>query len=297
MDIQTLTAFRAVAETGSFSNAAEKLFLTQPAISKRIASLEKELETKLLDRIGRLTVPTHAGKLLLPRAIRILDEIEESRRLISNLSGSVAGKLTLATSHHIGLHRLPPVLQTFSKRHPDVHLELRFMDSESACREVESGEIELAIVTLPAAPPPTLRTVEIWNDPLSFVIGNDSANNAGSINSLEALSKTGAILPSINTVTRKLIEEAFSSAGLSFSIAMETNYLETIKKMVEIGLGWSALPTAMLDGQLIQLDIPGIKITRSLGIVTHSKRTQTNACTAMSQLLVETESKPNQTTW
>ena len=284
MDIQTLAAFRAVAEPGSFSKAAEKLFLTQPAISKRIAALEAELEVKLLDRIGRETSPTHAGKLLLPRAIRILDEIEESRRQISNLSANVTGKLTLATSHHIGLHRLPPVLQAFSKQYPEVQLDLRFMDSESACLEVETGHIEIAIVTLPASPPATLNTQKIWDDPLSFVTGTGTVHTTEAA-SLQALSKTGAILPSSNTVTRKLIEKHFSRSGLPFSITMETNYLETIKKMVEIGLGWSALPTTMLDDTLIKLDIPEIEITRSLGIATHAKRTQTNACVAMCQLL------------
>jgi len=289
MDIQTLAAFKAVAETGSFSKAAQALFLTQPAISKRIATLEAELEVKLLDRIGRQTLPTHAGKLLLPRAIRILNEVEESRRQISNLSDAVTGKLTLATSHHIGLHRLPPVLQAFRQQYPEVQLDLRFMDSESACQKVESGHIELAIVTLPKTNDPLLQTQEIWKDPLAFVVSATAPMPAEALLDLDALSQTAAILPSPNTVTRKLIEQAFQDAGLSFDIAMETNYLETIKKMVEIGLGWSALPVNMLDERLKTLDLPQIKISRSLGIVTHTKRTQTNACIAMCQLLASGE--------
>ena len=91
MDIAALRAFIAVAETGSFSVAAEHLFVTQPAISKRIAALEGELEAKLFDRIGRTVTLTEAGRALLPRAQNILVELEDSVRVISNLSGEVHG--------------------------------------------------------------------------------------------------------------------------------------------------------------------------------------------------------------
>ncbi|MDH5778224.1 MAG: LysR family transcriptional regulator, partial [Gammaproteobacteria bacterium] len=134
MDLNNLTTFVAVAETGSFSQTSEQLFLTQPAISKRIAALEDELGTSLFDRIGRSVSLTEAGQALLPRAHKILLEVEDSRRAISNLSGNISGKLSIGTSHHIGLHRLPPVLRQFNIAYPDVELDIHFMDSEEACR-------------------------------------------------------------------------------------------------------------------------------------------------------------------
>ena len=152
MDIPNLQAFIAIAETGSFSEASEHLYLTQPAISKRIAALEDELDTNLFDRVGRKTQLTEAGRALLPRAQKILLEIEDSRRALQNLSNTVGGVLRFATSHHIGLHRLPPVLRQYSKTFPDVELDIQFMDSEEACRAVEHGEMEMAIVTLPLHP-------------------------------------------------------------------------------------------------------------------------------------------------
>ena len=88
MDINNLKTFVSVAETRSFSLASENLFLTQPAISKRIAALESELATALFDRIGRQITLTEAGRALLPRARKILDELEDSRRAIRNLSGN-----------------------------------------------------------------------------------------------------------------------------------------------------------------------------------------------------------------
>ena len=152
MDTANLQTFIAAAELKSFSLAAEQLYLTQPAVSKRVATLEAELGTTLFDRIARRVSLTEAGRALLPRAKTILREIEDSRRLISNLTGTMAGQLNIGTSHHIGLHRLPPVLRQFSKSYPDVVLDLQFMDSEAACRAVQTGDLELGIVTLPLEP-------------------------------------------------------------------------------------------------------------------------------------------------
>ena len=119
MDIAALKAFIAVADSGSFSLAAEQLFLTQPAISKRVSALENELEARLFDRIGRSVSLTEAGQALLPRARNILLNLEDSVRALSNLSGEVHGTLRFGTSHHIGLRRLPPVLKAFVQAYPD----------------------------------------------------------------------------------------------------------------------------------------------------------------------------------
>ena len=105
MDLANLQTFIAIAEQRSFSLAGERLHVTQPAISKRIASLEEQLGIRLFDRIGRETRLTEAGRALLPRAYRIVNELDDARRALNNLSGTVSGRLSVATSHHIGLRR------------------------------------------------------------------------------------------------------------------------------------------------------------------------------------------------
>ena len=107
MDSLSLNAFVVVAEQGSFSRAAELLFVTQPAVSKRIVKLENELKTQLFDRIGRNVALTTAGQHLLPKAKAILEAMENTSHELTNLSGAVGGRLRIATSHHISLHRLP----------------------------------------------------------------------------------------------------------------------------------------------------------------------------------------------
>jgi len=171
MDIPAIQAFLAVAETGSFSRAAERVFITQPAVSKRISSLEASLGVPLFDRIGRSVQLTDAGRALREKAYRIVSEVEDVERLIRNFSGEVGGQLRMAASHHIGLHRLPQPLQEFHNHHPTVALEMQFMDSEGACLAVERGEIELAVVTLPENAATSLELIHVWDDPLEIVVG------------------------------------------------------------------------------------------------------------------------------
>src|SRR5262245_64810855 len=146
MDLASLNAFIAIAETGSFSEAGERLHLTQPAVSKRIASLEQQLSVRLFDRLGREVSLTEAGRALLPRAYQILNVLDDTRRALSNLSGDISGRLTLATSHHIGLHRLPPLLRAFTRAYPQVPLDLTLLASEVADEEILHAPVESPMI-------------------------------------------------------------------------------------------------------------------------------------------------------
>ena len=284
MDIQNIRAFLAVSETGSFSRAAETLHLTQPAISKRIQTMEQHLDISLFDRIGKSVQLTEAGQALIPGYRRILDEISESERIVSNLRETTRGHLRFATSHHIGLHRLPAVLRQFSKDYPDVVLELQFMDSEQACQQVLHGDIELGIVTLPTQPDKRLTLQNVWHDPMHCVVATDhplATNNK--INRAELLSHP-SILPSSDTYTRALINRALKLDDDS-NILMETNYLETIKAMVETGIGWGVIPDSMLEASLKVIDMKNIKMQRELGVVFHKSRTRSGPANALLELL------------
>lgn len=281
MDINTLKAFVEVAETTSFSKAAESLFLTQPAVSKRIASLEQELNVLLFDRIGKNVVLTEAGNKLLPKALDMLNQAEDIRRLASNLENEVKGELKIGTSHHIGLRRLPAVLKSFIKRYPDVDLDIRFMDSEDACHAVERGDLELAIVTLPHTPKEKLDLELIWDDPLAIMVNQDHPLNTDQAITVSLLSEHPAVIPGKGTYTREILERVLKDYDLKPKVAMSTNYLETLKMLASIGLGWTLLPVSMQDKELVQLKLPQLTVSRSLGIVTHKDRTLSNPADAM----------------
>jgi len=291
MNISALQAFLAVAETGSFSRAGEKIFLTQPAVSKRIAALESELGTHLFDRIGRKTHLTEAGRMLLARSRTILKELDDIKRGIANISGTIGGELSIATSHHIGLHRLPPALKRFHKTYPDVRLNLRFMDSEAACVAVAQGDIELAIVTLPPVTAAPLLTTVVWDDPLDIVISRDHPLASAHEIQPRMLLEYPAILPGPGTYTREIILKAFGVWRDKIQIGMATNYLEVLKMLAAIGLGWSALPRTMIDDSLKVVHLKKIGIRRELGIVTHAGRTLSNAGQAMIKVVLDSEGK------
>ena len=288
MNLEGLAAFLAVAETGSFTAAADRLFLTQPAISKRIALLEADLDTRLFDRIGREIRLTEAGDALLPRARAILLTLEDTRRALHNLhAGEIEGTLTFGTSHHIGLHRLPPLLREYSTRYPKVQLDIRFIDSEEAWDDIVAGRMELGIVTLPPKPDPSspLRAEKIWDDPLAVVAAPDHPLAGLRSVTLRSLSQHPAILPSDATFTRRIVDAAFAAKGLSTPTAISTNYLETIKMMCAVGLGWSVLPASMVDAQLVALAVNELRIQRELGVVYHPGRTLSKAARAMVGML------------
>lgn len=285
MDIANLTAFIAVAETTSFSLAADRLFLTQPAISKRIATLEQSLNTKLFDRIGRSVQLTEAGKALLPHAYHILTEINDASRKLSNLETEVKGQLNIATSHHIGLHRLPPILRSFTKSYPEVNLNIHFLDSEKAYDAVLHGHVELAIITLAATTYTPLTAIPIWNDSLDFVCSQDNPLSQLKQIDLTTLAKHPAIFPGIGTFTHDIIKNCFLQAKLTPHITMSTNYMETIKMLVSIGIAWSVLPSTMLDTSLIKLNVKDVTLSRQLGYLYHSERTLSKATIKLIELL------------
>lgn len=280
MDRQSLRAFLEVAESGSFSLAAEKLNITQPAVSKRVAALEHHLDTPLFDRVGRQITLTEAGRALLPQAEGIIRSILEAELSVRDLSGSVSGKLALATSHHIGLHKLPAVLRRFTRKYPDVVLDIDFLDSERAYDLMMRGKIELSVVTLNPNMDPIFCAKSIWPDPLHLALSIDHPLNISTAFSLPELSNYPAILPGLNTYTGQIVSNLFEQHGLNLNISMSTNYLETIKMMVSIGLGWSILPAGMLTAPIQSISLGEPALLRDLGYVYLRKRSLSNAATA-----------------
>jgi len=280
MDTNQLIAFITVAETGSFSLAAEKLYLTQPAVSKRIAVLEQTLSTSLFDRIGRRVLLTESGKVLLPRARKLVRELDDARVSIQNLEQQVSGRLPIAASHHIGLHRLPPVLKSFSRQYPEVKMDISFLDSEQAYRQLIHGDIELAVVTLSLDRVERIQQRTVWTDVLRVMTSTDHPLTRYRKLKLQDLLDFPVILPGENTFTRQLIDKLFRDNRLQLNTEMSTNYLETIRMIVSIGMAWSILPESMLGTGLKALPLQNIRLSRKLGYIFHMEHTQSNACRA-----------------
>ncbi len=291
MRFEDLEAFLSVSETASFSAAAEQLHLTQPAMTRRIQQLEHRLNTRLFDRVGRRVHLTHAGETLLPRARELLSGLADAQRAISNLNAQIDGTLKLATSHHIGLHRLAPGLKHYARRYPDVALDIRFEDSEAAHDLIRRGDSELAVVTLNPAGDDDLDAIELWKDTLCFVCSHDHPLAHRGELGLAELAAHPVILPGLGTYTGRIVAQLFESSSIELSATLSTNYLETISMLVSTGLGWSVLPQSMTkDLTVLQTQAP--EIARTLGCITNPSRTLSSAASAFIEVLAATADSP-----
>ena len=247
--------------------------------------MEAQLNVSLFDRIGRRISTTEAGEALLPHARAVHLELQAAQQSVRDLAGEVRGRLRLATSHHIGLHRLPPLLSFFSKAFPAVQLDIDFMDSEQAYELTLQGEVELAVVTLAPSPIANIVTRPIWLDPLDFMVQQDTQLTRKKALGLQELSQHPAILPGLDTYTGQIVKSLFEQRRLPIQIAITTNYLETIRMMASVGLGWTVLPRSMRDPSLATLPIRDARIERTLGAIHHEGRSLSRAAQAFIEAL------------
>lgn len=276
MNLAAFEAFIKVMETGSISMAADLLFITQPAVTKRIHSLEEYFGVKLFESAGRGVQATHAAHSLLPKVKNWLNELGDIHHTLSHEQEQVQGKLKIGTSHHIGLHHLPQHLRNYVQKFPDVTLDVHFVDSEQAHEQVLAGDLELAFLTLPPKGDERLSYVTIWNDPLVFVVAPFHPLAQKKHLSLEDLIQYPSLLPASQTYTTQITLAEFEKQGVKPKITMSNNPLESIRMLVSIGLGWSVLPKTLLNQDLQMLDI-NVQMQRQLGMVWHPGRTQSRA--------------------
>ncbi len=285
MDIKQLNALLALSQLQSFVAAAERLHITQPALTKRIQLLEQSVGTPLIDRHRRTFGLTAAGEITVKLASSVNQQIEDCRQQIRDLDTRITGPLKLAISHHLGLHRLPTVLREYSRRYNDVTLQIEFTDSEKAYEAISQGEFDMAIVTLSPTKQPETITEVIWPDPMGVVTSEDHPLAARGFCNLSQLAKYPAVLPGLDTYTGQIVQRVFDKHRLTLELAMTTNYLETVASLVSIGQGWSVLPIDMVKDSLVIVDVQGLNIHRDLGIVRHPTKPTSKAAQALIDLL------------
>lgn len=264
--------------------AADLLFITQPAVTKRIHSLEDYFGVKLFESAGRGVQATHAAHSLLPKVKNWLNELGDIHHTLSHQQGQVQGKLKIGTSHHIGLHHLPSHLRDYVQTFPNVTLDVHFVDSEQAHEKVLAGDLELAFLTLPPQGDDRLNYVTIWNDPLVFVAAPFHPLAQQHNLSLQDLIEYPSLLPATQTYTSQITLAEFEKQCLKPKISMSNNPLESIRMLVSIGLGWSVLPKTLVNQELQQLDI-AVDMNRELGMVWHPGRTQSKAVLELIEMM------------
>lgn len=267
LNLDQLEAFAAVVELGSFSAAAARLSLTQPAISFQIRQLEGRLGLRLVERVGRRVQPTAAGLDLLPHIRRIDAAVASAAEAMAYHTRGVAGRVRLGTGATACTYLLPPVLSKLRRRFPLLEIVVRTGNSVDILRELDDNALDVALVTLPA--PGRMFTVEKLIDDEIVAVFPPSLKPPRAVTPV-ALAALPVLLYEPGGNARRVIDDWFSRAGIGLKPVMELGNVEAIKQMVAAGLGCGLLTQlALRDGEgggvAVRQLVP--RLHRELGLV------------------------------
>lgn len=268
MELDQLRSFVAVAEARSFTRAAALVHLSQPAISRQIGRLEKELGAELFERYGRRVECTANGQLLLPLARTIVARADEAARLIREHVGMVSSRVRFGSSGIVFAHLLPPILASFLQAYPKIHLDLIEREDSLLEEAVANGEIDCAIVTGWGSP--RASVVRLLTEEIFLVVSQSHRLADRSSVSLSELANESLLLPLLTLNMANHLTDACRRAGFEPRVPYRVNYLELSKVYVRQGMGVSLLPKMGLDPNSLDglVVIPlAEKLTRDLNLI------------------------------
>ncbi len=268
MELDQLRSFVAVAEARSFTRAAALVHLSQPAISRQIGRLEKELGTELFERYGRRVECTANGELLLPLARNIVARADEASRLIREHVGMVSSRVGFGSSGIVFAHLLPPILASFLRAYPKIHLDLIEREDSLLEEAVANGEIDCAIVTGWGSP--RASVVRLLTEEIFLVVGQSHRFAGRSSVSLCELANEPLLLPGLTLNMSNHLTDACRRAGFEPRVPYRVNYLELSKVYVRQGMGVALIPRMGLDPSSLEglMVIPLTeRLTRDLNLI------------------------------
>jgi DNA-binding transcriptional LysR family regulator len=270
LDSRQLRAFTVLARTGSFTQTARELHLTQSGISHSMKALENEIGCRLLDRLGKKIALTQAGEQLLLHAEKILAEMEAARESLTQLGKWGRGRLRLGGSTTACQHLIPPVLREFKESFPDHAITLETGDAPELAAALTGHRIDLAF-SLETEREPQLEFHPLFTDELQFITAAlHPWARAGRVERTE-IPRQNFILYSKQSVTFRLIEKYFRREQLVLRGVIEAGSMEATKELVKLGLGISILAPWIArreieDGSLVPLPLGRKKLQRRWGI-------------------------------
>lgn len=234
-----------VAETNSFTRAAERCLVVQSALSHQIARLERELGARLFERTSRRVRLTPAGAAFLPAARQCLDAAERAAAEVAAAVGEVRGRLAVGLIPTVAAVDIPGALRDFHQQYPYVRISLRVGASEELVEQVKQGAIEVAFLGLPTtARPQGVHAHELARDRLVAVVAPDHPLAGEPVLDLRTLSSEVFVDWPAGTAGRAQSDQAFSAAGLDRDVAFEVTNADFLARLVGQGLGIAMLPSA-----------------------------------------------------
>ena len=296
MELYQLEAFEAIVAHGSFTRAAEALHLTQPAVTRQIASLEAELKTPLFDRLGRTVQMTSAGEALHRYAENIVRLTQEARQAVADIGTGETGRIEVGASSTLATYVLPPLLRRFRQTHPRVEIAIQTGVSAQILERVRAGEADIGLVTGDIRDP-LLHTIYLADYETCVVVPPGHALAQRESIRASELAGNPLILMETGTNLRTYVDRLLNAAGVAEQVSMELDNVEAIKRMIEAELGISMLPvvavrTEVAAGRLVALrlrDVPRAK--RRIALAHRRDKYLSAALKAFMELLQEISSE------
>ena len=271
LDSRQLRAFVILAQTGSFTQTAKNLFLSQSAISHSIKSLEEDVGCRLLDRVGKKVVPTQAGEQLVHHAEKILQEMGSARDALRHLGKWGKSRLRLGASSTACQYILPEVLREFKQSFPESQILIEPGDIEECVNLLQDNRIDLA-VSLQPKHGAMVEFVPLFTDEMAFLMAPTPPwARSGQVTRSE-IPRQNYVLYNKKSATFRLIEEYFREEEMALNTVIELGSMDAIKELVKLGLGISILAPwvanrELEDKSLVAMPLGRRKLKRHWGVL------------------------------
>lgn len=303
MTFDQLRIFLAVVEYLHFTRAAEALYISQPAVSAAIQTLEEQYEVKLFHRIGRHIEITEAGKMLQVEAQKIIDQVALTERGLRELNDLQRGELKLGSSLTIGNYWLPDKISQFKSKYPGIHVNCTLANTEEICEGTAAGQFDLGLVEgeVKLSAKKSLEEEPVGGDRLLIVVGKSHPWFKRKQIPVTELARTSWVMRESGSGTQQQFEQALQTWGIDpadLDVALVLNTGEMVKAVVESGAGAAAISELMVKKELqistlrsIQVvdDTEGtsasFEISRPFLKLKHRQRFQTRLSRAFEQIL------------
>jgi LysR family hydrogen peroxide-inducible transcriptional activator len=280
MELHQLKYFCAIADTGSFSRAAQQAHVSQPALSQQIAKLEDELGIQLFDRLGRSVRLTELGKTFLPRARAVLHDLESARSDIVEKKTSITGPISIGVIPTIAPYFLPPVLASFSRKYPDVSVTIAEEITPALLERLREGTMDVAILALPLpARNHDFQSFPLLEEKVFAVLPKKHALAKRDTVSLDELEDDPFLLLRDGHCFRETAVAACKRANLTPKIIFESGQFSSILSMVREGIGVSIVPAMAVEKRpgCCYVPLADQRAVRTIGVVTLNGRSLTRA--------------------
>ncbi len=259
MQIESLKVFCDLAETESFTKAAQINGVTQSAVSQQISSMERNFKALLIERSRKKFRLTREGQVLYEYSKRIIQTYDELLSRLQEIKEIVSGTIRVATIYSIGLHDLPPYLKRYMKEYPTVRLHVEYRRANQVYEEVLGNVADLGLVAFPHRDP-KIEIVPLRKDPMVLICHPQHPFARQKSIRVKAISGQKFVAFESDIPTRKALDKLFREHGVTVNIVMEFDNIETVKRAVEIDAGVSIVPAGTVQQEVEKQTLAAVQI-------------------------------------